>query len=286
MPIAAKQKGYFARSIGKTNASKVVFDLSCMMRCPTADNKRHQTEDCCSNVESRHCCHEGRCKCARILHAPQHYVADNGDTEQVGDNAYPLCRSADNLMDAVAKAQNRTRIRLYVVPADNGLPDRLDWHDDLMNHEYPVCKVILGESLLEPVVVDFNVIPHMLVGGGTGSGKTVLLRCILMQLLRKSGVERRDNIKAYTAFAVALLYLCDLNIQRSWWRLLTVARKLSRRRMAAVIFMTTIIAAHCILTEFSSQSMKWQKFLIKPVWIKQKRNRSHGLNAVCPPLLV
>ena len=35
----------------------------------------------------------------------------------------------------------------------------------------------------------YVVIPHMLVGGGTGSGKTVLLRCILMQLLRKSGVE-------------------------------------------------------------------------------------------------
>ena len=108
LPRAAKQKGYFARSIGKADASKIIFDLSCMMRCPTADNKRHQTEDCCSNVERRHCCHEGRCKCARILHAPQHYVADNGDTEQVGDNAYPLCRSADNLIYAVAKAQNRT----------------------------------------------------------------------------------------------------------------------------------------------------------------------------------
>ena len=111
LPIAAKQKGYFARSIGKADASKIIFDLSCMMRCPTADNKRHQTEDCRSNVESRHCCHEGRCKCAHIIHAPQHYAADNSDTEQVGNNAYPLRRSADNLMYTVAKAQHSTVMR-------------------------------------------------------------------------------------------------------------------------------------------------------------------------------
>lgn len=113
-----------------------------------------------------------------------------GLAKSVWENKQVEIAAALNVQVAkIEECDGKRRIRLYVVPADNGLPDRLDWHDDLMNHEYPVCKVILGESLLEPVVVDFNVIPHMLVGGGTGSGKTVLLRCILMQLLRKSGVE-------------------------------------------------------------------------------------------------
>ena len=44
-------------------------------------------------------------------------------------------------------------------------------------------------SLLESVVVDLNVNPHLLIGDGTGSGKTVLLRLILMQLLKKKDVK-------------------------------------------------------------------------------------------------
>ena len=80
-------------------------------------------------------------------------------------------------------------IRLYVVPADQGLDDKILWRNILLNTEIPVCKIILGESLLEPVVVDLNIAPHMLIGGGTGSGKTVLLRLILMQLLKKKNVQ-------------------------------------------------------------------------------------------------
>lgn len=80
-------------------------------------------------------------------------------------------------------------IRLYVVPADQGLDDKILWRNILLNTEIPVCKIILGESLLEPVVVDLNITPHMLIGGGTGSGKTVLLRLILMQLLKKKNVQ-------------------------------------------------------------------------------------------------
>lgn len=80
-------------------------------------------------------------------------------------------------------------IRLYVVPADQGLDDKILWRNILLNTEIPVCKILLGESLLEPVVVDLNITPHLLIGGGTGSGKTVLLRLILMQLLKKKNVQ-------------------------------------------------------------------------------------------------
>lgn len=87
----------------------------------------------------------------------------------------------------IEESDGKLRIKLYTTSAKNGLPDKLDWHESLMNYECPKCKVILGESLLQPVMIDFNILPHMLIGGGTGSGKTVLLRCILMQLLRKAG---------------------------------------------------------------------------------------------------
>lgn len=89
----------------------------------------------------------------------------------------------------IEEFEGKKGIRLYVVPVEQGLTDKILWRNDFLNCEFPECKVILGESLLESVVVDLNVNPHLLIGGGTGSGKTVLLRLILMQLLKKKDVK-------------------------------------------------------------------------------------------------
>ena len=46
----------------------------------------------------------------------------------------------------------------------------------------------LGESFTGPVTVDLAKIPHILLGGATGSGKSVLLKLLLMQA-KKKGAE-------------------------------------------------------------------------------------------------
>ena len=43
----------------------------------------------------------------------------------------------------------------------------------------------LGEGYIGPITVDLAMIPHILLGGSTGSGKSVLLKLLLMQSLRK-----------------------------------------------------------------------------------------------------
>ena len=43
--------------------------------------------------------------------------------------------------------------------------------------------ISLGRSLAGDVLLDLKQIPHVLVGGITGSGKTVLLKSILFQLI-------------------------------------------------------------------------------------------------------
>ena len=72
-------------------------------------------------------------------------------------------------------------IRLTVAPPAVTLPTKIPWHDRLLPLDPYV--VSLGQSLAGDVLLDLKQIPHVLVGGITGSGKTVLLKSILFQLI-------------------------------------------------------------------------------------------------------
>lgn len=77
----------------------------------------------------------------------------------------------------------RKIIRVYAVPAESDFPALLRWNDKFLSADNFV--LVLGESLLGPVTVNLAHIPHILLGGSTGSGKSVLLKLLLMQALRK-----------------------------------------------------------------------------------------------------
>ena len=83
----------------------------------------------------------------------------------------------------IAWAEGRKIIRVHAVPAASELPSLLRWEDKYLSPESFV--LVLGESLLGPVTVNLANIPHILLGGSTGSGKSVLLKLLLMQALRK-----------------------------------------------------------------------------------------------------
>ena len=79
--------------------------------------------------------------------------------------------------------RGKTRVLLYTVPAQSDLPEVAEWEDDLLSPESFVLT--LGEGMLGPATVNLAHIPHILLGGSTGSGKSVLLKLLLMQCLRK-----------------------------------------------------------------------------------------------------
>lgn len=72
---------------------------------------------------------------------------------------------------------------LDAVPAGDDLPEVLKWKDSYLSLDSFV--LVLGESYTGPVTVNLTHIPHILLGGSTGSGKSVLLKLLLMQALRK-----------------------------------------------------------------------------------------------------
>ena len=83
----------------------------------------------------------------------------------------------------MAWADGRKIIRVYSTPAKGDFPSLLFWKDRYLSPDSFV--LVLGESLAGPVTVNLAHIPHILLGGSTGSGKSVLLKLLLMQALHK-----------------------------------------------------------------------------------------------------
>ena len=74
-------------------------------------------------------------------------------------------------------------VRVYAVPAGNTFPEKIKWDEKYLSKDN--FELVLGESLLGMATVNLANIPHILLGGSTGSGKSVLLKLLLMQAYHK-----------------------------------------------------------------------------------------------------
>ena len=98
----------------------------------------------------------------------------------------------------ITDGKNRRRILLHTVKSDCGLPEVIHWKKANLKHESFV--LVLGESLLGPATVNLAHIPHILLGGSTGSGKSVLLKLLLMQCLEKGSIVSIADFKGGVDF--------------------------------------------------------------------------------------
>ena len=80
----------------------------------------------------------------------------------------------------------KSRVLIHAVPAVSDLPDMIKWKDKFLYQQSFILN--LGGSFTGPVTVDLSRVPHILLGGATGSGKSVLLKLLLMQANKKGAI--------------------------------------------------------------------------------------------------
>lgn len=84
----------------------------------------------------------------------------------------------------VETAKNTNQIiKLHTVPASEGIKENLPWSNEYIKEKDFILAV--GEGILDEVTFDLNKYPHALIAGVTGSGKSVILRCMLWQCIKK-----------------------------------------------------------------------------------------------------
>ncbi|MCD8145857.1 MAG: DUF87 domain-containing protein [Clostridiales bacterium] len=87
------------------------------------------------------------------------------------------------IIDQIKYGNGRNTILVSGAPATCDLPSMLLWQENYLSQEDFV--LVLGESLGGRQTVNIALTAHLLLGGSTGSGKSVLLKLLLMQCLRK-----------------------------------------------------------------------------------------------------
>lgn len=73
------------------------------------------------------------------------------------------------------------------------VPKVIEWKDSFLSPQNSV--LVLGENMLEKIIVDLNKTPHILDGGATGSGKSVFTENLIYQCYKKGYIVYIADLK-------------------------------------------------------------------------------------------
>ena len=100
----------------------------------------------------------------------------------------------------IGQGADKGQIRFSCVAGDKSLPDRIEWHNEYLNQQN--FMLVLGESILGKVYLNLAEMPHMLIGGATSSGKTILFKSLLAQCEKKGANIIVADLKGGVDFPV------------------------------------------------------------------------------------
>lgn len=92
-----------------------------------------------------------------------------------------------NILRISTDSDTKTIINLDTVSSDISIPEKIRWNDELIipNEKDSGFSLVAGQEQLDQVILDLNKYPHALIAGTTGSGKSVVLRVLLWECIKK-----------------------------------------------------------------------------------------------------
>lgn len=82
----------------------------------------------------------------------------------------------------ISIGKKASEIHLFACKGKFDYELQIEWMDNLLSSDSSLC---IGKSVQLPIYLDLNKTAHILIGGATGSGKTWLLKHLLLQCIKK-----------------------------------------------------------------------------------------------------
>lgn len=145
-----------------------------------------------------------------------------------------------NIIDIKKYQGSMQKIEVTFVDSGRTIPEMLPWDDKYIREKD--FELVAGEGLVEDAVFNLNKYPHGLIAGMTGSGKSVTLRCLLWQCVKKG----------------AKLYIVDFKggVEFKNWENLHLAEVVTEEDTAAMVFNHLQEEMKQRLTLFSNENVK------------------------------
>lgn len=99
------------------------------------------------------------------------------------NNISQLQTSLNISIISIIQGDSKRIVIIKCMRGDTKIPEELPWNDKYIEEQEGV--VVIGQTFSGNIKIDLNKSPHILSAGETGSGKSVILRCILWQLLKQ-----------------------------------------------------------------------------------------------------
>lgn len=131
------------------------------------------------------------------------------------DKKHAVLETALNVhIVAIDPGKDMQHIIIKAVSSKSRLPEQIDWTDEQLSNEEFVLR--LGESQLGKESVNLNVTPHLLIGGSSGSGKSKLLKLLLLQCIKKDATVYLADFKGGVDYKAGWHERCTMIINEDY----------------------------------------------------------------------
>lgn len=114
------------------------------------------------------------------------------------DKQLELESALNMLIASVEEGKDRRTVTLCCVPPEHAF-DTAEWHDRYINYNEDNL-LLLGRGLTGDIIINIDKTPHILIGGNTGSGKSVLTKCLAWQTVLQGDVVYVADFKGGVDF--------------------------------------------------------------------------------------